>query len=87
MQKLFALNSRFMIERAKSLAARVTADKKESERARVEKTYALLFAREPEREEMKLALEFLRKPESNGLTRWEQYAQVLLSASEFLYVD
>jgi hypothetical protein len=23
----------------------------------------------------------------SGLSRWEQYAQVLLSASEFLYVD
>ena len=81
------LNSPFMIDRAKALAARVTADKRESDRARVEKSYALLFAREPEREEMKLALEFLRRPESNGLTRWEQYAQMLLASNEMMYVD
>ena len=70
-----------------TLASGVTADKKESERTRVEKIYTLLFAREPEREEMKLALEFLRKPESNGLTRWEQYAQMLLASNEMMYVD
>ncbi len=87
MQKLFMLNSPFMIDRAKALAARVIADKKESDRARVEKTYNLLFAREPQREEIKLALEFLRKPESNGLTRWEQYAQMLLASNEMMYVD
>jgi len=87
MQKLFVLNSRFMIERAKALAARVTANSKESNRARVERTYALLFAREPERDEMKLALEFLRQPESNAMTRWEQYAQMLLASNEMLYVD
>ena len=87
MQKLFVLNSPFMIGRAQALAARVTADKKESARTRIGKTYALLFAREPERDEMKLALEFLRQPESNAMTRWEQYAQMLLASNELLYVD
>jgi hypothetical protein len=87
MQKLFALNSPFMIDRAKALAKRVTANPKRSDRARVEQTYAWLFAREPEREEMKLALDFLREPESTGMTRWEQYAQMLLASNEMLYVD
>jgi hypothetical protein len=87
MQKLFALNSPFMIERAKALAKRVAANPKESERARVERAYARLFAREPEREEMKLALDFLRESESTGMTRWEQYAQMLLASNEMLYVD
>jgi len=87
MQKLFMLNSRFMIERAKALAGRITANPKEGNRARVERTYALLFAREPEREEMKLALEFLRQPESKVMSRWEQYAQMLLASNEMLYVD
>ena len=87
MQKLFALNSPFIIDRARALAKRVTANPKESERARVEQAYALLFAREPEREEMKLALDFLREPESTGMTRWEQYAHMLLASNEMLYVD
>ena len=87
MQKLYVLNSRFMLGRAKALAARVTANGKESNRSRVERTYQLLFAREPDREEMQVALEFLRQPESNAMTRWEQYSQMLLASNEMLYVD
>ncbi len=87
MQKLFALNSPFMIDRAKALAKRVTLSPKAGESERVEQVYALLFAREPEREEMKLALDFLRESESTGMTRWEQYAQMLLASNEMLYVD
>ena len=87
MQKLFALNSPFMIERAKTLAGRITSDTKESDRSRVEHIYELLFGREPDRTEMKLALEFLRKPATVEMTRWEQYAQMLLASNEMLYVD
>ena len=87
MQKLYVLNSRFMLGRAKALAARVTANGKESNRSRVERTYQLLFAHEPDREEMQVALEFLRQPESNAMTRWEQYSQMLLASNEMLYVD
>ncbi|HTD67047.1 MAG TPA: DUF1549 and DUF1553 domain-containing protein, partial [Candidatus Limnocylindria bacterium] len=39
-QKLYALNSRFMIERAKALAAHTTTNQKESDRSRVERVYA-----------------------------------------------
>ena len=87
MQKLYVLNSPFMIGRAKALAAGFTGNTKASDRARVERTYQLLFAREPDREEMQVALEFLRQPESNAMTRWEQYAQMLLASNEMMYVD
>jgi hypothetical protein len=87
MQKLFALNSPFMIDRAKALAARMTTNPKESDRSRVERVYENLFAREPDRTEMKLALDFLRQPATAEMTRWEQYAQMLLASNEMLYVD
>jgi hypothetical protein len=87
MQKLFALNSRFVIARGKTLAGRITALAEQSERARVESAYRLLFAREPDRTEMKLALEFLKQPATVEMTRWEQYAQMLLASNEMLYVD
>ena len=87
MQKLFVLNSPFMLERAKTLAAKLTSNPKESERSRVERAYHLLFAREPDRTEMKLALEFLRRPATVEMGRWEQYAQMLLASNEMLYVD
>jgi hypothetical protein len=53
----------------------------------VERIYQLLFAREPDRTEMKLALEFLHRPASVEMSRWEQYAQMLLASNEMLYVD
>jgi hypothetical protein len=89
MQKLFVLNSPFMIERAKSLARRLTADAKESDRKRIERAYELLFARSPDKTELKAGLAWLRKPAeaSMKLTRWEQYAQVLLASNEMSYVD
>jgi hypothetical protein len=86
MQKLIALNSPFVIARAKALAAGVTFDLNEDE-ARIERLYELLFARQPDRSERKLALEFVRKPDAPGMTRWEQYAQMLLASNEMLYVD
>ena len=40
------------------------------------------------REELGLALEFLRLgSESDRARRWEQYAQMLLASNEALYVD
>ena len=38
--------------------------------------------------ELQMGLAFLASTDGqSGLTRWEQYAQVLLSANEFMYVD
>ena len=86
-QKLFVLNSPFMLERSKSLAARLHASPNESDATRVTRAYRVLFAREPSREESDLALEFLRRPGSGGSSRWEQYAQLLLASNEMMYVD
>ena len=58
-----------------------------SDRTRVERAYLVLFAREPDRAEMKLALEFLHRPATAEMSRWEQYAQMLLASNEMLYVD
>ncbi len=87
MQKLFLLNSPFMVERAKALAARLTADRKQSNKSRVEQAYRLLFSRDPEYVETKMALEFLRKPATAEMSRWEEYAQILLASNEMFYVD
>jgi len=87
MQKLFMLNSPFILSRAKALAARLTANPRQADKQRIERAYRLLFAREPEASEVKLALDFLRKPPAAAMTRWEQYAQILLASNEMLYVD
>ncbi|HKS35908.1 MAG TPA: DUF1549 and DUF1553 domain-containing protein [Verrucomicrobiae bacterium] len=86
-QKLFMLNSPFVVAQAEALAVRLTADPKESENQRIERAYRLLFGREPEKAETKLGLEFLCKADPAGMSRWEQYAQLLLVSNEMLYVD
>jgi hypothetical protein len=86
-QKLFMLNSPFMLCEAKALATQLTASAARNDKARVRQAYRRLFGREPERIEVKLALDFLRKPPAPEMTRWEQYAQLLLASNEMLYVD
>jgi hypothetical protein len=86
-QKLFLLNSPFMLSRARALAARLKSNPAESDRARIQRGYRLLFGREPEAIEVNLALEFLRKPGTPQMPRWEQYAQLLLASNEMFYVE
>jgi hypothetical protein len=65
----------------------LTANPAQSNKVRVRQAYRCLFSREPERTELKLALDFLGKPPAPEMTRWEQYAQLLLASNEMLYVD
>ena len=86
-QKLFVMNSPFMIEQAKALAARVLAQPARDDAERIARAYRLVFAREPGAEEVRLARAFLSEPEAWEMSRWEEYAQVLLASNEALYVD
>ncbi len=85
-QKLFMMNSPFMQRMASSLAARLLGGA-EDDTTRVTNAYRLLFTREPDETERDLALTFLRKTAASDLSRWEQYAQLLLASNELLYVD
>ena len=82
LQKLFTLNSPFMVRRAEQLAQRLQLARPDSA-SRVQYAYKLLFAREPTVEESELAAEFL----SLGTNRLTQYAQILLSSNEMLFID
>jgi hypothetical protein len=86
-QKLFVLNSPFMLERAKALAARLLLPPNESDRVRIQKAYQLLYGRPATTGEVRLALEFLSKPDSKPVLCWEQYAQTLLAANEMMSLD
>src|SRR5947209_3422153 len=91
LQQLFVLNSEFMVRNAKALVARLADAPNDAERIR--RAFVVLYARPPTAQEMQMGLEFLSartnaaKRAAGQLTRCEQYAQVLLSANEFLYVD
>jgi len=85
-QKLYMLNSPFMLTEAKAFAERIEASSKD-QRSRVEQAYRMLYGRSPEKAEMKLGLKFLGEPQKGELTRWEEYAQMLLASNEMIYVD
>jgi hypothetical protein len=86
-QKLFVLNSPFMLRQSEVLAGRLTADAQETNRARIERAYELLYGRAPTRTELRLGLDFLSRPENPALARWTQYAQILLASNEMMYLD
>lgn len=83
-QKLFLLNSPFVLARATALQAHLKGN---NDRARLEEAYRMLFGRTPSETEAKAALAFLARPCDSEFSRWDQLAQVLLASNEFMYVD
>jgi hypothetical protein len=81
----------------------MAAEAGSDDRMRIGQAYRLLFGRQANDAEVQFGIEFLTAagpPETgqasataespaakSALTRWEQYAQVLLSANEFTFVD
>ena len=78
------LNSPFMIARAKALAARLQGEEKDDP-TRITRAYNLLYGRPPTEEETEIGIGFLTEKEGKT-PRFQQYAQVLLSAHEFIQV-
>jgi hypothetical protein len=73
-----------MVRQAKGLAARVAAGSIEE---RIRRAFVLAYGRPPRDREVQLGVKFLARASEPGLSAWEQYAQVLLSANEFAFVD
>jgi hypothetical protein len=89
-QQLFVLNSPFVIETAKALAARVQKEAT-GDAERVQRAFALAYGRPANAEESQIFVAFLQEtdaePAANRLTRWERVAQILIGSNEFMYVD
>jgi len=76
-----------MTARARALADRLQREIPD-DRARIERAYELLYSRPPTVDETALALAFLADAASGEPTsRWQSYAQVLLSAHEFRQIQ
>ncbi len=85
-QFLFLMNSDFMVQRAKSLVARIQSYSP-SDEARIRQAYELLYSRSPETVELKMGLAFLNATkDGQELSSWDRFAQVLLSSNEFMYI-
>jgi hypothetical protein len=81
LQRLFFMNSDLVKKQSEALAARVTGDVASSGTERINRAYRLLFSREATNEELALGLAYL-----NGAS-WSEYAQALLTTTEFLHVE
>jgi hypothetical protein len=84
-QALFLMNSPFVLEQAKTLAARANDP---DPATRIAALYRVAYSRPPTDDELKLATEFVKAPpDGTGLSPTEQLAQVLLLSNEFAFVD
>jgi hypothetical protein len=88
-QALFLMNSPFVIEQARRLAARPELLACPTPAQRLEQLYRILYGRSPQPDEQALALEFLHaaQKETRSLNAWEKLAQVLLLTNEVVFVD
>lgn len=89
LQRLFFLNSNFVWSQAGQLTKRLM-EGGGNDAARIQKAYELLYAREASDSELRLGLEFLHEAGRNpkeAVPAWQQYAQALLMANEFLFLD
>ena len=89
-QALFAMNSPFVLEQARHLASRPEISGEGEPARRVQALYRAIFARAARPEEIELGLRFVAAPPAPADTKlniWELYAQVLLSANEFVFMD
>jgi hypothetical protein len=83
-QALHLLNSEFVRERARQLAARVEAAATDPDQ-RVAFLYQIVLARQPTHEETAAAKEFLSSSETE--TGWVDLCHAMLNLNEFLYMD
>jgi hypothetical protein len=86
LQKLFVLDSPWMVRQADALAERIGRETGSDEPSRIDRAYRLLYSRPASEEEVQLGIEYLG-PADGRAERWREYAQVLLAASEMLFVD
>jgi hypothetical protein len=86
-QALFLLNSPFVAEQAKSLAARSEVKQAKTDSAKVTALYRAALGRNPTKAEAALALDFVTSKNTADFGNWEQLAQVLLMSNEFAFVD
>jgi cytochrome c553 len=83
-QALFLMNNPFVLGSARALLARPEVAAERTEEGRVRRLYRLCYGREPGRDEVLLARAYLAEA---GPAGWERYAQALLVANEFAFVD
>jgi hypothetical protein len=88
-QALFLMNGPFVLEQARAFAARPDVVSQKTDSARIDRMHRLAYGRPAGAEEVALGLEFVKSADATKgrPDAWAQYAQVLLLANEFAFVD
>jgi hypothetical protein len=91
-QALFMLNHPFVQEQTRVLMKRSELANVTDDAEKVRQLYRIIYARNADAEEIRLGQEFLASAAklpgaANAMTPWERYAQALLLANEFAFVD
>lgn len=91
-QALFAMNSPFVLEQARALAAQPAIVDTAQPAQRVDALFLRVLGRHPTSSEAASCQRFIQDASTeplpeNGLTGWEQLAQVLLISNEAVFVD
>jgi hypothetical protein len=88
-QALFAMNSPFVVEQARRVAAESQAGATDDS-GRVSQMYRRVFSREPSSDERELALRFVTEALTTPTEKqspWDRLAQALLLTNEFWFAD
>jgi hypothetical protein len=89
-QALVLLNDEFVLRQAQFFADRIAIEAGSDPAAEVVRAYQIALGREPEKEEMRLNLDFLLRQrqfhDGNSLAALTDLAHVLLNLNEFVYV-
>ncbi|MBI3679328.1 MAG: PSD1 domain-containing protein [Acidobacteria bacterium] len=80
LQQLYFLNSRFLMDRAATLAARLEKEAG-GDSPRIKLAYRILYCREPDQQELDAGLAYL----NSNAKAWPRYAQALLSSNEYVF--
>ncbi len=90
-QSLYLLNSAFVADQSRKLAARLvekfpggTFDKFDE---RIELAYLLIYGRKPDAEEQRVARRLLTQNRDNAKIAWSSIARGLFASAEFRYLD
>jgi hypothetical protein len=93
-QALLGMNAPFFLEQAKALTALSAQSQAPSAEARATALYQRVLGRNPDAEEVRLALAYIDAAEREGLLEepaqlgpWQRLAQVLLLTNELMFVD
>jgi hypothetical protein len=80
------VNHPFAIDAARGILVRPEIAAEHNANAKVGRLYRLIYNRPPGNEDLSLAREFLSEPGAQP-DRWQSFAQSLLMANEFVFVD